>query len=117
MVKLLEIAKKEIDYEINRIGFIDHSDSIDRFLDNITQELAKNEILKFNQDLKAYYENEYKIQELQEKLLQEIENNILTNYNFYSTTDINRNYNCCYYKADKEFNSWDEFNRYFKVGE
>jgi len=97
--ELLEKAREEIKKEIDRIGFIDDSDNADRFLDNLALELAKED------------------EELQEELLKEIKDKIMTNYNCFSTCDEYGVYKACYYEVDKEFETWDEFNDYFGIGE
>jgi hypothetical protein len=116
MKNLLEKAEVEVQAEIKRIGFIDDSDNTDRFLDNLSQELAIEEILKGNEDIEFYYEKECEIEELQEKLLEEIKDKIMSKYNHFSTCESGH-YKGCYYEIDKEFNNWDEFNDYFERGE
>lgn len=112
MKKLLQKAELKIQEEIKRIGFIDDSDNTDRFLDNLSKELAKEKILKGNEDIEFYYEKECEIEELQEELLEEIKDKIMSKYNRFSTCD-NGYYKGCYYETDKEFNNWDEFNYHF----
>lgn len=114
--KLLGLAKVEIEKEMNRLGYIDDSDNTDRFLDNLARELAKEEILKGNEDIDFYYEKEFEIEELQEELLKEIKDKIMSKYNSFSTCE-NGHYEACYYEIDKEFNDWDEFNNHFGIGE
>jgi hypothetical protein len=96
--ELLEKAREEIRKEIDRVGYIDDSDDANRFLDNLVQELVKED------------------EELQEELLREIKDKIMSRYNRFSTCE-NGHYAACYYEIDKEFNSWDEFNDYFGLGE
>lgn len=98
MKKLLQKAEVKIQEEIKRAGFIDDSDNTDRFLDNLAQELAKED------------------EELQEELLNEIKNKIMSKYNCFSTCESGH-YAACYYEIDKEFETWDEFNSYFGIGE
>lgn len=116
MKNLLEKAGVKVQEEIKRVGFVDDSDNTDRFLDNLSQELAKEEILKGNEDIDFYYEKEGEIEELQEELLEEIKDKIMNKYNSFSTCE-NGHYEGCYYEIDKEFNNWDEFNNHFGIGE
>ena len=116
MKNLLQKAEVKVQEEIKRVGFIDDSDDTDRFLDNLAQELAKEEILKDNEDIDFYYEKEGEIEELQEELLEEIKDKIMSKYNSFSTCE-NGHYAGCYYEIDKEFNNWDEFNNHFGIGE
>jgi len=114
MKNLLEKAGVKIQEEIKRVGFIDDSDNTDRFLDNLSQELAKEEILKSNTDIDLYYEKECEIEELQEKLLQKIKDKIMNKYNHFATCE-DGHYKSYYYEIDKEFNTWDEFFDYFGI--
>ena len=56
MKNLLQRAEVKVQEEIKRVGFIDDSDNTDRFLDKLSQELAKEKILKGNEDIDFYYE-------------------------------------------------------------
>lgn len=114
MKDLLQKAEVKVQEEIKRVGFIDDSDNADRFLDNLSQELAKEEILKGNKDIEFYYEKECEIEGLQEELLEEIRDKIMSKYNSFSTCE-NGHYAGCYYEIDKEFKNWDEFNNYFRI--
>jgi hypothetical protein len=113
MKNLIEKAELKIQEEIKRVGFIDDSDNTDRFLDNLSQELTKEEILKGNEDIIFHYDKESEIEELQEKLLEEIKYKIMNKYNHFSTCEGDGHYKSCYYEIDKEFNNWDEFNDHF----
>lgn len=110
--ELLKKASEEIRKEMYEVGFIDDSDDISRFLDNLARELAKEEILEGNEDIDFYYEKECEIEELQEKLLKEIKDKIMSKYNRFSTCQ-NGHYAACYYEIDKEFKNWDEFDDYW----
>ena len=114
MKNLLQKAELKIQEEIKRVGFIDDTDNTDRFLDNLSQELAKEEILKGNEDINFYYDKESEIEELQEKLLEEIKDKIMSKYNHFSTCESGH-YKGCYYEIDKEFSNWDEFNNHFGI--
>jgi hypothetical protein len=117
MKNLLEKAEVKVQEEIKRVGFIDDSDNTDRFLDNLSRELAKEEVLKGNEDIEFYYEKEGEIKELQEDLLEEIKDKIMSKYNRFFTVYESGHYKGCYYEIDKEFNNWDEFNDHFGIGE
>ena len=116
MKNLLQRAEVKVQEEIKRVGFIDDSDNTDRFLDKLSQELAKEKILKGNEDIDFYYEKECEIEELQEELLEEIKDKIMSKYNRFSTCENGR-YAGCYYEIDKEFSNWAEFNDHFGIGE
>lgn len=117
MKKLLQKAQVKIQEEMNRLGYIDDSDYTDRFLDNLALELAKEKILKGNDDIEFYYEKEYEIEDLQVKLLKEIKDKIMSKYRCFCTCNEYGRYEACYYEVDKDFESWDEFNDYFGLGE
>ena len=116
MKNLLQRAEVKVQEEIKRVGFIDDSDNTDRFLDNLSRELAEEEILKGNEDIDFYYEKECEIEELQEELLEEIKDKIMSKYNRFSTCENGR-YAGYYYEIDKEFDNLDEFNNHFGIGE
>lgn len=108
MKNLLKKADLKIQEEIRRIGFIDDSDNTERFLDNLSQELAEKEILRGNEDIGFYYENEYKIEELKEQLLEEIRNKIMSKYNrFY--THKNGQYIACFYETSDALKAWKSY--------
>jgi len=117
MKKLLQKAELKIREEMDRRGFIDDSDYTNRFLDNLALELAKEKILKNNDDIDFYYEKEYEIEELQVKLLKEIKEKIMNKYRLFCTCNEYGYYKACYYEVDKDFETWDEFNNHFGLGE
>ena len=103
----VEQAREKVEEEMKRVGFIDDSDNTDRFLDNLSQELAKEEILKGNEDIDFYYEKEDEIEQLQEKLLEEIRDKIMNQYNrFYECK--NGQYEGCYYETTAGLKAWKE---------
>ena len=114
--EILQKAEIKIQEEMNRIGYIDDSDNVVRFLDNLARNLAEEEVLKGNEDID--YEKEREIEELQEELLEEIKKIMSSKYKrIYSLK--NGHYTAFYYETeiDKEFNNLDEFNDYFGIGE
>jgi len=114
--EILQKAEIKIQEEMNRIGYIDDSDNVVRFLDNLARNLAEEEVLKGNEDID--YEKEREIEELQEELLEEIKRIMSSKYKrIYSLK--NGHYTAFYYETeiDKEFRNLDEFNDYFGVGE
>ncbi|MGF7059301.1 hypothetical protein [Brassicibacter mesophilus] len=78
--KLLEIAKIEIENEMNRLGFIDDSDNCDRFLDELAKELVEKELLQGKDDIDLLYEKEDEIEELSGELLELIKEHVSGNY-------------------------------------
>lgn len=102
--KLLEKAKKEIEKEMEAKGYIDDSDNCDRFLDELARNLAEE--LVSNGDLELYYEKEAEIEELAEKLLDMIKDEIMLTYNGMSVTDERGNYSACWYKDLKGLVKW-----------
>ena len=101
MEHLLKMAKVEIHKAMQKIGRINDSDNSDRFLDNLAKELAENEILKGNEDIKLYYEKETEIEELQEILLAEIKDKIMDKYKIVSECDKSGTYTAYYYNELK----------------
>ena len=95
MLKLLEKAKKEIEKEMNRVGFIDDSDNCDRFLDNLAKELTETEQEK-------------------DELLDLIKDEIMIKYNKIDFINERGDYTGCYYKDIKDAirwaNNWQEQN-------
>jgi len=105
---LLKKARKQIEEEMRRAGFIDDSDFADRFLDKLAKEIAEQEILKGNDDIEFYYEKEVEIEEAKDELLDLIKNEIMTKYNRFSIVDDMGNYQGCYYKTKKGLKQWAE---------
>lgn len=95
--ELLEKAKKEIEKEMNRVGYIDDSDLTDRFLDNLAYELTMN-----NGEID------------QDELLETIKDEIMIEYNKIGFINERGDYTGCYYKdikdAIKWANNWQEQN-------
>jgi hypothetical protein len=87
--KLLEKARKEIEKEINRAGYIDDSDLTDRFLDNLAYELTMNNE-KIDQD----------------EVLQAIKDKIMIEYNKIGYVNDAADYTGCYYKDIKDAIKW-----------
>lgn len=103
--RLLETAWKEIEKVMNEMGFIDDSDNHDRFLDGLAKELVEKELVP-NGDVELYYEKEAEIEELAEKLLDMIKDEIMLTYNGTSVTDERGNYSACWYKDLKGLVNW-----------
>lgn len=117
MKNLLQKAEVKIQEEIKRVGFIDDSDNTDRFLDNLAKKLAEEEILQGNDDIDFYYEKEYEIKEMQEKLLEKIKDRIMSKYNSFEVFSKRGHCEAYYYEIDKKFNTLKEFNNHFGIGE
>ena len=105
MLKLLEKAKKEIEKEMNRVGFIDDSDNCDRFLDELARKLVEKKLVPDN-DVKLYYEKEEEIEELSEELLDLIKDKVMADYD--SIVVYNERMDClaCWYKDLKALVKW-----------
>lgn len=103
--KLLGLAKVEIEKEMDRVGYIDDSDNTDRFLDELARNLVEKELIS-NGDVELYYEKEAEIEELAEKLLDMIKDEIMLTYNGMSVTDERGNYSACWYKDLKGLVKW-----------
>ncbi len=87
--KLLEKARKEIEKEMNRVGYIDDSDLTDRFLDNLAYELTMNNE-KIDQD----------------EVLAAIKDEIMIEYNKIGFVNDAADYTGCYYKDVKDAIRW-----------
>ena len=116
MRNLLIKAKEKIEVEINSIGYIFDCDNSDRFLDNVSKELASQEILQGNDDIDFYYEHEEQIELLANDLLNEIKTNIMSKLNTFSTCTEDGIFRCVYYSIDETFRKWDEFYNHFSIG-
>ena len=100
--KLLKIAKEKIKKEIEDLGFIDDSVNMpERFLDGLAKELVENELVP-EDDIELYYEKEEEIEELAEKLLDMIEEEIMSKYSSYCGNDGRY----CYYRNKKDLFAW-----------
>lgn len=104
--ELLEKAKKEIEKEMNRAGYIDDSDLTDRFLDRLAKEVVEQEILKGSDDIDLYYEKEAEIEQKKDELLDLIKNEIMIEYNKISSINDAGDYTGCYYKDIKDVIKW-----------
>lgn len=109
--ELLEKAREEIEKEMNRVGFIDDSDNCDRFLDELSRNLAEK-VLVPNDDIELYYEKEAEIEELSEELLEMIKDEIMIEYNKIDFINERGDYTGCYYSTKKDAvrwaNNWQE---------
>lgn len=106
--KLMKKAKVEIEKEIEVVGFIDDSDNTDRFLDQLSRSLTEKEILKGNSDLEFYYEKEDEIEDVTEKLLEEIKDFMSKEYKSKGETDEGGDYEGCYYETKEGHKKWKE---------
>lgn len=107
MKKLLKKADLKIREEMKRVGYIDDSDNSDRFLDDLSQKLAIEKILKGSNEIELYYKKEHEIEQLQEKILQKIKNEIMNKYNRFHTNK-NGYYEGCYYETSDALKAWKE---------
>lgn len=102
--KLLEVAREKIKEEMARdAGFIDDSDDMpERFLDCLAKELVENELVPDKSNIELYYEKEEDIEELSEKLLYKIKEEIMSKeYNSYGNDG-----RYCYYRDKKDLVAW-----------
>ena len=114
MEKILEVAKKEIEKQIEAVGFIDDSDNVDRFIDTLAEKLASEKVLKGNDDPNFLFENEIEKDNLAEKLIEEIKEKIMCEYDkIYSNEQ--GDFEGYYYKKDFNFVTLEEFYGYFKL--
>jgi hypothetical protein len=99
--KLLKKGMEEVVKEMDRVGFIDDSDRCDRFLDGLARKLVENELVPC--DIDTYNEKEAEVDDLSDKLLEKIKENI--NFNSYS---VNAKGDClfCYYRSQEGLAEW-----------
>lgn len=106
--KLMRLAQAEIEKEMSIEGFIDDSDNADRFLDELSVKIVEEEILKGNNDISFYYENEDQIEELSEILLEKIEDHMKEAYKREGSVNSRGNYTGCFYKNQEGLKNWYE---------
>lgn len=114
MKKLLKEAEIRIDEELEKSSFINDSDTVYRYLDDLAWELAINKILRDNKTLKSYYEKEKEICELTNRLLEAIHISIMPKYNifeWYKTGVRTR----IFYKIDKKFDTLEKCLDFFNI--
>ena len=114
MKKLLEKAEKLIDDELEESSFIDDSDMVYRYLDDLAEGLSIDEIVGNDKSLESYYKKEDEICELTDKLLEMIHANIMKKYNVFESCK-NGIYKRFFYKVDKKFETLEEFLDYFGI--
>lgn len=88
---IIKIAQKRIDLEIKRVGYIEDSDMIDRFLDNLAYELIDNENLSTSSN---------EVQDLLELIKEKCING---KYNKLYHTDKNSNYTGFYVPKNSKY--------------
>jgi hypothetical protein len=114
----IEEAKTEIENEMKRLGFIDDSDDCQRFLDSLCRKLIENNVLCYSDNENSIFQFYNKdIKELSEDLLQKVRDEIMSDYNTLSETDERGHTGYVYYEIDKQFKNFDEFDKYFGLGE
>jgi len=97
-VSNLDTAKKEIEAEIARVGYIDDSDCTYYFRD-----LAQRVLGEDAEDSEI------------DELITEIREKIMCNYE--GLSEIQADGHCGYVYTTQKFNSFDEFNKHFNLGE
>lgn len=95
--RLLEVAKVEVEKEMNERNYIYDGDNTDRFLDELAKELVKNEILKGDDDIDLYYEKEGEIEELSEELLEKVSDFVKEKYKHVGNASNRGDYTGYYY--------------------
>lgn len=100
----------EIQEEMDRIGFINDSDLVDRFIDNIIDS-------KVNGLIGDILEDEYEAYELKEIIGTEVRNNMNLIYKRISELNMAGDFTSFYYDRNIEFSDMEEFYKYFEIGE
>lgn len=112
-IDILNIKKElvnNIDKEMNRLGFICDSDCCDRFIDN---EL-KNLIEEYSLDYDEYEDN---INDYFDDISAYIRGYITAKYNAVIEQDKYGNLTEYFYDTKYNFNTVEELENYFKIGE
>lgn len=97
MNELIEIAKKAINKEIEKVGYIDNSDNADRFVDTLVAEYVER---SFDED-----EADDAKEELTEALIDYLDEA----YEKAGEVDEAGNYKGCYYVNEKGLAKWEKF--------
>ncbi|MDT2844676.1 helix-turn-helix domain-containing protein [Vagococcus lutrae] len=97
MNELIEIAKKELNKEMEKVGYIDNSDSTDRFVDTLVAEYVER---SFDED-----EADDAKEELTEALIDYLDEA----YEKAGEVDEAGNYKGCYYVNEKGLAKWEKF--------
>lgn len=97
MNELIEIAKKAINKEIEKVGYIDNSDNADRFVDTLVAEYVER---SFDED-----EAEDAKEELTEALIDYLDEA----YEKAGEVDEAGNYKGCYYENKDGLAKWEKF--------
>lgn len=97
MNELIEIAKKAINKEMEKVGYIDNSDNTDRFVDTLVAEYVER---SFDED-----EAEDAKEELTEALIDYLDET----YEKAGEVDEAGNYKGCYYVNEKGLAKWEKF--------
>lgn len=97
MNELIGIAKKAINKEIEKVGYIDNSDNADRFVDTLVAEYVER---SFDED-----EAEDAKEELTEALIDYLDEA----YEKAGEVDEAGNYKGCYYVNEKGLAKWEKF--------
>lgn len=97
MNELIEIAKKAINKEIEKVGYIDNSDNADRFVDTLVAEYVER---SFDED-----EADDAKEELTEALIDYLDEM----YEKAGEVDEAGNYKGCYYVNEKGLAKWEKF--------
>lgn len=97
MNELIEIAKKAINKEMEKVGYIDNSDNADRFVDTLVAEYVER---SFDED-----EADDAKEELAEALIDYLDET----YEKAGEVDEAGNYKGCYYVNEKGLAKWEKF--------
>lgn len=97
MNELIEIAKKAVNKEMEKVGYIDNSDSTDRFVDTLVAEYVER---SFDED-----EADDAKEELTEALIDYLDET----YEKAGEADEVGNYKGCYYENEKGLAEWEKF--------
>ena len=95
---IIEIAQKRIDLEMKKVGYIEDSDMIDRFIDNLAYDLAYDK------------ENDSEI----EAIIELIKENCMDKYDKIYYTDKHSNYVGFYVPKDSKYKSVNDIIKDFE---
>lgn len=97
MNELIEIAKKAINKEIEKVGYIDNSDNADRFVDTLVAEYVER---SFDED---------EADDAKEELTEALVDYLDEAYEKAGEADEAGNYKGCYYVNEKGLAKWEKF--------
>lgn len=103
MNELIEIAKKELNKEMEKVGYIDNSDSTDRFVDTLVAEYVER---SFDEDEADEADD---ADDAKEELTEALNDYLDKTYEKAGEVDEAGNYKGCYYANEKGLAEWEKF--------